>query len=418
MSDEGDRWTVKLDSCDFDGHLVIPLGGAGLPRCLRARPSGHFSACLDICPPVGCLWTCSSGQDDVYSMRLAWSWLPSCPRVVFSSCVLLFFVWSGLGGSLWQVLALSWACLMCHRGVILPSVWSGTGSGCLGGVCQFNQLRLLGFTAFGRRYGVAVLGHGLVHALVASAVRIGFEWDCTMPKWRPNWSKLLLGVTLLGLSLSGVFRMVLILMCLLLGCLTLLGSGPMEVLFWIRSLASLPLVRVFFAHQSSDCWNGRRWGHVDRVRPEGEDQSCRGFCSVPGPLQSVQRAEMWGVILALQSADAVHLGVDNLGVVRHVGRLLDGRSGSTPLELVTDGDLLLLTGRMLYLRGLNTVRITKVKGHADEDMVLEGRVRDLDRLGNDAADEAADFGRRRVSNAVIDARRSLSGVWSLVPCSS
>ena len=34
----------------------------------------------------------------------------------------------------------------------------------------------------------------------------------------------------------------------------------------------------------------------------------------------------------------------------------------------------------------------------------------LDRLGNDAADEAADFGRRRVGNSVIDARRNLSGV--------
>ena len=40
------------------------------------------------------------------------------------------------------------------------------------------------------------------------------------------------------------------------------------------------------------------------------------------PLQSVQRTEMGGVVLALQSSHAVHLGVDNLGVVRHVGRLL------------------------------------------------------------------------------------------------
>ena len=32
------------------------------------------------------------------------------------------------------------------------------------------------------------------------------------------------------------------------------------------------------------------------------------------------------------------------------------------------------------------------------------------RLGNDAADEAADFGRRTVGNLVIDARRNLSGV--------
>ena len=42
--------------------------------------------------------------------------------------------------------------------------------------------------------------------------------------------------------------------------------------------------------------------------------------------------------------------------------------------------------------------------------VLDGRVREVDRICNDAADEAADFGRRRVGNAVIDARRNLSGV--------
>ena len=80
----------------------------------------------------------------------------------------------------------------------------------------------------------------------------------------------------------------------------------------------------FFAHQSDSCWRGRRWGHVDGIRADHGFSSCRGFCSIPGPLQSVQRAEMWGVILALQSCRAVHLGVDSLGVVRHVGRLLDG----------------------------------------------------------------------------------------------
>ena len=58
---------------------------------------------------------------------------------------------------------------------------------------------------------------------------------------------------------------------------------------------------------------------------------------------------MWSVILALQFSDAVHLGVDNLGVVRHVGRLLSGRHGSIPFELVKDGDLLLLIERMLCL---------------------------------------------------------------------
>ena len=65
---------------------------------------------------------------------------------------------------------------------------------------------------------------------------------------------------------------------------------------------------------------------------------------------------------------------------------------------------------MLHLRGLDTVRVSKGKCHADEGMVLDGRVRELDRLVNNAADEAADSGRRRVGHAVIDARRSLSGI--------
>ena len=70
-------------------------------------------------------------------------------------------------------------------------------------------------------------------------------------------------------------------------------SGLTVVLFWIRLLVFLLLVLVSLLS---------RGFHVDRVRPEGEVQSCRGFCSVPGPLQSLQRAEMWGVISVLQSS--------------------------------------------------------------------------------------------------------------------
>ena len=54
--------------------------------------------------------------------------------------------------------------------------------------------------------------------------------------------------------------------------------------------------------------------------------------------------------------------------------------------------------------------ISKVKGPADDGVVLHGQVCREDKLGNDAADEAADFGRRRVSPAVIDTRRNLPGV--------
>ena len=71
------------------------------------------------------------------------------------------------------------------------------------------------------------------------------------------------------------------------------------------------------------------FGHLDEIRSDdGVVQSCWGFCSVPGPLQSVQRAEFWEIIL----------GVDNLNVVRHVGRLLDGGWNPCLAELIKDGE--------------------------------------------------------------------------------
>ena len=130
---------------------------------------------------------------------------------------------------------------------------------------------------------------------------------------------------------------------------------------------------------------------------------CLVFCRLSKGLS-------FGVVLALQATNAVHLGVDNLNVVRHVGRRLDGLSSVRPLELVDDGDFIILIRKLLSIRGEGAVCISKVKGHADESLVRSGQVRAVDRYGNSRADEAADFGRRRVWSDIADARVNLSGV--------
>ena len=144
-------------------------------------------------------------------------------------------------------------------------------------------------------------------------------------------------------------------MRLLHGCLSTLRFGQMVVTGVSAAGACFLLTNLSIAGVTVG------WGHFDRVQLDHVAHSCGSFVSVPGPLQTVQRAELWEVILALQSSDAVHVGVDNLGVVRHVGRLLDDCYCSLPLELVTNGDLLVLVRRMLDPRGRDTVRITKVK---------------------------------------------------------
>ena len=165
-----------------------------------------------------------------------------------------------------------------------------------------------------------------------------------------------------------------------------------------------------FAFASGSCWFRRSWGHLELLPPDPNTGSERSwvYFSVPRPLQTVQRAELWGVLVALQASRPVHLGVDNANVVEHVARMLAGRNPARPYELMVDGDLLALVHKLLDARGPGTTKISKVKGHAEEGLVREGRVRELDKIGNDMADRAADLGRRRVAVGTLDARRHLS----------
>ena len=97
---------------------------------------------------------------------------------------------------------------------------------------------------------------------------------------------------------------------------------------------------------------------------------------------------------------------------RSIGRLLDADCIAKPLPLVKDADLVTLVQYMIRTRGRDTVRVTKVKGHAEDVDVQQGRVRLVDKQGNAEADVAADLGRRHQSEVLIDARRRLLGARS------
>ena len=107
-----------------------------------------------------------------------------------------------------------------------------------------------------------------------------------------------------------------------------------------------------------------------------------------------------------------HLGIDNLNVARSIGLLLDRDSFGKPLPLVQDGDLIALAQYMIRILGRETVRVTKVKEHAENVDVQQGRVRLLDQQGNTEADAAADLGRRHQSEVRNDARRRLLNAHS------
>ena len=155
-------------------------------------------------------------------------------------------------------------------------------------------------------------------------------------------------------------------------------------------------------------FDGLVWGTAEEYG-DARLERCRAFLPVPGVMQTVQRAEFWGAIVALQTYWPCHLGIDNLNVARRKGRLLDLDCLTKPLPLVKDGDLIALARQMIRARGRETVRVTKVNWHAEDVDVQQGRVRLLDKQGN----AEADIGRRHQSEVLIDARRRLLGARSL-----
>ena len=69
--------------------------------------------------------------------------------------------------------------------------------------------------------------------------------------------------------------------------------------------------------------------------------------------------------------------------------------------------MIALARYMIRTRGRDTVRVSKVKGHAEDVDVQQGRVRLVDQHGNAEADAAADMGRRHQTEVLIDAWRRL-----------
>ena len=63
---------------------------------------------------------------------------------------------------------------------------------------------------------------------------------------------------------------------------------------------------------------------------------------------------------------------------------------------------------MCQAKGIDAVQVTKVKGHATEEMVTEGRVERKDKCGNDGADKAADKGSGEAQKTVMELAGLLS----------
>ena len=116
---------------------------------------------------------------------------------------------------------------------------------------------------------------------------------------------------------------------------------------------------VFF-HFPAIVFDNHHWGHVQDL-DDAHEGSSHIFSGIPDFIQSVQCAEFWGVILALQAYSGIHIGINNMNVLRGVAALLSDTISRTPFPLMKDGDLLANIHSMLCLRSFDTVKVWQIK---------------------------------------------------------
>ena len=89
--------------------------------------------------------------------------------------------------------------------------------------------------------------------------------------------------------------------------------------------------------------------------------------------------------------------------------IVSGITG-TPLPLIKDGDLSAAIHSMFWLRGNDTVKVSKVKGHATQAMVDNVDARHEDLIGNDGAGRAVIQVRRRWYPIMLELQKKMVAI--------
>ena len=108
-------------------------------------------------------------------------------------------------------------------------------------------------------------------------------------------------------------------------------------------------------------FDGLIWGTAEEYG-DARLERCRAVLPVPGVMQTGQRSEFWGAIIAKQAYWPCHVGMDNLNIARSIGCLLDHDCLGKPLPLVKDGDLIALARYMIRTRAERRFGSQRLKG--------------------------------------------------------
>ena len=127
-------------------------------------------------------------------------------------------------------------------------------------------------------------------------------------------------------------------------------------------------------------------GHHLNSQIHGDGIELSNIHRYPSP--SSTRLELCAAIHALYNPMAVHVGIDNLAVVRRLQIMLKPTYAPSqkPWGIIKECDLWEHAERLCISRPSNATTVSKVKGHATEQDVADGVSTFEHKRGNDRAD--------------------------------
>jgi hypothetical protein len=115
--------------------------------------------------------------------------------------------------------------------------------------------------------------------------------------------------------------------------------------------------------------------------------------TILGLFNSSTRTELAAIVAAAGSSEALHIGIDNMGVRNKATSILDGTlKRRKPWALLPDGDLWELFENAANSRGLHSIVLSWTKSHPSWQQMAQGTVKIPTAIHNGMADIAADLG--------------------------
>ena len=134
----------------------------------------------------------------------------------------------------------------------------------------------------------------------------------------------------------------------------------------------------------------------DMAHFEQKEEGLRLYTKIGGFSGSSTRTELAAGILAISAYGGVHIGSDSRAFVDkaqdYLEMIKNGKEPQKPWKLISDGDLWQHFFDAAKAKGVGTIKLTWVKGHATQEHIDRGITTAEKLAGNHEADTTADLG--------------------------